>query len=47
MSQLGPVTSLKFITHNNFFLSRREGGRDGRSERREGKRREKRAILGL
>lgn len=43
MSQLGPVTSLKFITHNNFFFFNQgeregemEGGREGKG-REEGK----------
>ena len=41
MSQLGPVTSLKFITHNNFFFIKERGrerwkeGEKGREEKRE------------
>lgn len=42
MSQLGPVTSLKFITHNNFFFflikergrERWKEGEKGREEKR-------------
>lgn len=45
MSQLGPVTSLKFITHNNFFY---QGEREGEMEGgREGKGREERKELFL
>ena len=36
MSQLGPVTSLKFITHNFFYQGEREGDGEGTGQAAQG-----------